>query len=258
MIGLNTMIEADLHGLVDGQIEANRRAGALRRLAASPAERAQVEAWQAQGDLLRSAFAGVDREPVPAMLSLEGRPQLHCVPANDAPLIVPAVAPKSRFGWLESLGAVAVVTVGLTGSWILLNGVETDGTDAAPPHRGSIDAELARRSAVALETAAPVEGLALAGLPTTKIPDLHTTGFGLVVAETVGGQPQTIVFRYQNKNAERVVLSVARVADTGTTPPAPIGAALSWRSGDKVFALAGTVDRNRLRTIASTLQQASR
>ena len=69
--------EADLHAFVDGWLPVDRRTDILRLLASSRADRALVEAWQDQTDALRGAFAGVEREPLPAALNLSPLPHLR-------------------------------------------------------------------------------------------------------------------------------------------------------------------------------------
>lgn len=262
--GFPFLAEPDLHGLVDGFIEPERRVEALRRLAASPADRARVEAWQGQNDLLRSAFAGIVREPVPPMLDLTAKAQLHCIPANDAPIVAPPgvvePAPSRRRRVAGAFAAVTVIAAGLWGSWALLDQAGTNDALQGATLRGSVDAALAARSSEAVKLAAVAPSAAprraAESLPTTDIPDLHAAGFSFAGADAMA-EPVSIVFRYQN-GGERVAVSVATRApsgEAGSATPVRIGDGYSWHKGNKAYAIAGTVRPGRLRALATALQQ---
>ena len=260
--------DADLHGLVDGHLEAPRRAETLRRLAASPADRARVEAWQGQNDLLRNAFAGIDREPLPALLDLKAKPRLHCVPANDAPMLGPAVtpaAPQRRNHIAFTLATAAFIALGLGGAWMMLDTSDpSEDPIGGAALRGPVDATLASRSIDALAKITPVKVAPSPArakphgdtLPTTEIPDLRAAGFSFTGADTDLSGPVSIQFRYQDPAANRVVVTVARGAPGDTTPTAPsrIGNAYGWHTHDNAYAIAGTVRPARLRAIAVALQ----
>ena len=259
----NFVVDADLHGLVDGHIEADRRADALRRLAGSPSDRAKVEAWQSQNDLLRSAFAGIDREPLPAILDLRAKPRLQCIAANDSPLVEPVggafqAAPRQgRFG--VAVATILLIALAVGATWAVLNSADPEDTIATPKLRGSVDAALASRSADAISRPAPV--LAVTPLregdrlPTSRIPDLRDAGFSFISAEIDASDPASILFRYQNGMGERVAVSVAYAApqDEDKTAPVRIGNAYSWRKRDHAFSIAGTLRPGRLRAMALAL-----
>jgi len=60
--------EAELHALLDGQLDAGARADIQRRLAQDPLASATLQAWQRQRDALRCLHEEVLAEPVPASL----------------------------------------------------------------------------------------------------------------------------------------------------------------------------------------------
>lgn len=256
------IVDADLHGLVDGHIEPDRRAETLRRLAASPADRARVEAWQSQNDQLRSAFAGVDREPLPFVLDVTAKPRLQAIGANDSPLVDQIGAVRKASARRRPVGlaiaTILVIAAGLGGTWLVLDSADTDESISAAQLRGSVDATLATRSAEALGQMAPaaVSPDSGAKLPSTDIPDLRASGFSFTGAEVTAAEPASILFRYQNAAAERVAVSVARATpnDVAKAPPVPIGSAYSWHKRDNAFAIAGTLRPARLRAIAVALQ----
>src|SRR5258706_5697062 len=63
--------EDELHAYVDGELPGDRRAAVETWLATHPDDAARVNAWRAQADAIRTRFAGIDSEPVPARLALE-------------------------------------------------------------------------------------------------------------------------------------------------------------------------------------------
>lgn len=256
--------DADLHGLADGHIEPERRADALRHVAGSPVDRARVEAWQGQNDLLRHAFAGIDREPVPASLDLSTRPKLHCVPANDSSIVGRATRSadmaRSRAPFAMAIATFVVLMAGAGGIWMVLDDGATDEARSMSQPRGSVERALATRASDALaempSTAVMEPTLRGDRLPTTQIPDLQAAGFSLKGADVEASEPASIQFRYQNSDGERLVVSVARALapDGEKGAPVPIGGAFSWHKRDQAFALAGTLRPGRLRAIALSLQ----
>ena len=114
--------------------------------------------------------------------------------------------------------------------------------------RGSVDDTLRARTASALaDTTGTV-------LPTATIPDLGAAGFMLVGAESRISEPASLVFRYRNAAAERIVISIARTSSARARPPAPGGDVILWRGGTNTFAIAGTIKAERLHAIAVALQ----
>src|SRR5271163_2024117 len=62
--------EAELHGLVDGDMDSGRREAIQAYLVASPGDAARVETWRRQNATIRAAFAPVETGPVPWPLPL--------------------------------------------------------------------------------------------------------------------------------------------------------------------------------------------
>ena len=246
--------EADLHAFVDGRLTVDRRADVLRLLSSSRSDRILIEAWQDQNDVLRGAFAGVEREPVPATLNLAPLPHLRLA---DPILPEPEPARSRRSGRVfAALATAAIILAGLAGAWTLSD--TSGGAIVDASSHSSIEEGLARTAVTALADvdAAPqtVGYTAGGGLPTTTIPDLSRAGFGLIRAE-MAALPASLVFHYENATADRVVISVTRSASTRSSQaPARIGGAWSWHRRDKAYAIAGTLPASRLRALATTLQ----
>jgi hypothetical protein len=228
------LAEADLHGLVDGRIEPSRRADVLRRLAGSPADRALVEAWQDQADLIREAFRTVAAEPLPMALDL-APPRLRSIDTNrvnaERPRGTSAAtsASKTRAGGGAAIAAALVIAIGLTMSW------------------------MASRDDTLLPPAAASDG-AVATLPTFKVPDLSNTGLRLTEVASDADDASTLVLRFR-ADGGRVALRVSRNApDIGAMPLERTDKALTWRTPTAAFSLTGTLAPERLRAVAVALQ----
>jgi anti-sigma factor RsiW len=61
----------ELHAYVDAMLPADRRAAVEAWLAAHPNDAAQVEAWRAQADTIRTHFSAPADEPAPARFDLD-------------------------------------------------------------------------------------------------------------------------------------------------------------------------------------------
>lgn len=267
MGGASLLGEAELHGLVDGHLEADRRADVLRKLAASPADRALIEAWQEQNDLIRAAFRDVERETLPVALDL-APPRLRCIdgsldqPKTLPPIYTPArVPPAARpREALVTAATLLVVAVGLAGAWLMIGqgttgqgnreddaaGATAGATASSPP---ALEATLAERAASALE-----RGGSAADAPAVHVPDLAAAGLRLIDVSTQPGAPGALVLRYRDAGDGRVVLGIAGAPDASTTQATAVGRTISWRRGGSAYALAGTVPPDRLRRLAQALQ----
>ena len=245
--------DADLHGLVDGHIDADRRADVLRRAAASPRDRALIETWQDQADLIRAAFAGIEREPLPSSLDLRAPPRLHAVPL----LASPPQAVARRRTWRRSLGAAATtvaVGIGLAGSWYVAGlpaaGLRTPGLPTPGEERMLVDRTVA---ALAFgEADAPFQVATAEPPTTTAIPDLSNAGFTFTGAEARGVSPKSLIFRYRNADGERVAIGAARTQGDDSSP-VPRDNGFTWRNGRVVYSVFGTVASERLGAIAGAL-----
>ena len=250
MIGAPVFAEADLHAFVDGMLEPERRSDFLRRLAGSPADRARIDAWQEQNDLIRLSFFDVERESLPPVLDL--------VPPASINRAMDTASPTRPGRIAASLATVLLIAAGIGSVWMLLPQDEKDPVVAADaPLRGTLDAALATRTAQLLagdvrETVA--RGATSEGLPPAAIPDLSGSGFALTRAESDATIPASLVLHYENAKADRLVMSIARTTGAVSTPPTRVGQSLSWRHRDKSFALSGTVKQDRLLDIAMSLQ----
>lgn len=247
--------DADLHGLVDGHIDPDRRADVLRRAAASPRDRALIEAWQDQNDMIRAAFAGVESEPVPSGLDLRTPPQLRAVPRVPKPIAPVKVPRRGRGRIVGAVVTFAAVTAGLAGSWYVA-GLPAEAPSAPPTHSSSLERMLADRTASALafgETDASPRAAVAEPPPTAIIPDLTGDGFTFTGAEARDVRPKTVIFRYRDADDERIAIGATRT-DGADGPPVSREAGFTWRNGHVAYAIFGTLPSARLRAIAMGLE----
>ena len=251
-----SLAEGDLHQLVDNRLESDRRAEVLRRLALSPADRARVEAWREQNELIRSAFGGITHEALPPVLDIAPAKHVHCITQVD-PLTLEAPRLERARRGAAMLATILLIAAGLGVSWLSLNAGKREGI-AAAPLRGTIDAAVASRASQALgdDTRMRQSGAGSAddALPTTIIPDLTQSGFNLTSVESDTTAPASLVFHYRNADAERLVISVARAQGGISAAPIGVGRTFSWHRHDKAYAIVGTIAPERLRDIALSLQ----
>lgn len=241
--------DAELHGLIDGQIEVHHRADILRRAAASPSDRERIGSWQSQCEMIRAAFQGIDREPLPSVLDLRAHARLHAVtpiraslPNDDAPPIVTAERRRMRLLMPGLTASVAVV--GLLATWF------AGGFSLSVPEPVSADEMLAQRTAGA--TGSGAASTIQTPMATSAIPDLASIGFALTGADVQPGDPASMVFRYRNAGSEQIALGVA----CSDKPPAVtasraalVGEALVWHAGRRTYALAGNLRPERLKAL---------
>lgn len=247
--------EADLHGLVDGHLDPDRRAETLRRAAASPRDRSLVETWQDQNDLIRAAFAGVEHEPIPSALDLRRPTLLHTVPLPAMASPTTVVPPRRRAARLAATSMMVVL--GLASSWFVAG--RPSGSPASVQQAASSDVGermLADRteSALAFGEVDPTMPSGAAELPpTSTIPDLSSVGFTFLSAEARGVSPRYVVFRYRDSADGRVAIGMART-DGGDAAPARRETGYIWRSGHLGYAVFGTVSQERLHAIVGSLR----
>ncbi len=258
MSAASLLSDADLHGLVDGHIDPDRRAEVLRRAASSPRDRALIEAWQDQNDLIRAAFAEVEGEPLPRALDLRTPPKLHAVPPAGLAPAATAKPPRWR-RIVVSAATMAAVAVGLAGSWYV-SSLPADGARVLVARSPEAERMLADRTAAALafgESDTPMAAAFAEPPPTTAIPDLSGAGFTFTGAEARGVSPKSVIFRYRNAVDERVAIGATRAAGDDSEPVTR-DSGFTWRSRHVAYAIFGTVAADRLRSIADSLDDATR
>ena len=223
-----------MHGLVDGRVEPARRADLLRRLAGSPADRAVVEAWQDQADLIREAFREVSTEMLPVALDL-APPRLRSV---DVDRLHKSSAPKApvRHGGGAAITAALLITIGLTLSWMAGSRDDSAAPIAARRRR---DRRRQDGRAALVQDPGPV-GVGPAAGPTWPPRPASPRPWCCVIA---------MAARAASPSRSR-----ANAPDIGPMPLEHAGKSLTWRSQTAAFKLGGTVPAERLRAVAAALQ----
>lgn len=201
--------EQDLHALVDGRLPADEATQLHGRIAADPQAQATVNAWSAQRDALRRAFAVPDLESTPATLlaAAERAQQLR----------------DASTQWTRWAGMAASVLLAFGLGWLAnIQYGARFGSSAAT--------QFARQAAVAYvvyqpEVKHPVEVTAAQQEHLVqwlskrlgrklKVPDLHAQGFELLGGRLLPGDTGARAqFMYQDATGKRLTLYLGAVKD---------------------------------------------
>ena len=272
--------EADLHALVDGELDAERRRKVEDHLLQHPEDAALVETWRRQNAALRAAFEPVAHETPPLSLrSATGR----AGGSGHGPIETgathwgrPTGAPRStrrldemRKGQRKQ----ALLSMGLAlfaGAVVAVGAILAVTGPASPP--ASISAALSQGFVARAESAyltfaddaRPVEidaehrGELLAWLRRRTgfglAPDLAPLGLRLLGGRVLpaGAQPAGMLL-YESAEAQRVALYFERaagMAPAAAPAPAPGLAAIEWRAAGMAFVLIGPMKPEALQAAA--------
>lgn len=243
--------EDDLHAWVDGRLSAERRAEVEAWLAEDPSRAERIAGWRDDTALLHAAFDPLLDEPVPARLRTA---------VEDRPTRTWRIA--AALGWL-ALGSI----VGALGGY-------RAALDAADDAR-TVAAALPRAAAIAhavyspevrhpVEVAAADEQHLVAwltkrlGAP-VRVPDLASSGYALLGGRLLPAEHgPSAQFMYEDDGGRRLTLYVS-ASDDGTATTAfrfaqEDGIAVFyWVDGRFAYALSGTLGREALLPIASSV-----
>jgi anti-sigma factor RsiW len=202
--------EADLHGYVDGRLDAARRAAVEARLATDPEAAQRVQAWIAQRDALRALHADVRGEPIPEHL-LHAAEQLHRRSTR--------LAQWRRWG-----GLAASVVFAFALGW----GSHMQWQASGPGTNIRQTMAFAHQAAVAHAVYMPevrhpvevdatqqqhlVQWLSKRLNHPLKVPNLTSAGYELVGGRLLpGGEGARAQFMYQNAAGERITLYLGAI-----------------------------------------------
>lgn len=251
----NTMSDTDLCAYADCRLPPADASRVSEEVARDPALAARIADWRAQDAALRSAFAPVLDEPVPARLLRAA--------ASDTP----RARPRARLP-LRWAAAVAWVSVGL------VVGYGLRGESPGPATEVREVASFAHAAAVAhavyvpevrhpVEVGADQQAHLVAwlskrlGAP-VQAPQLEAEGFALMGGRLLPGDTGPgAQFMYQDASGQRLTLYLSRSADTKSTAfrfadEGGIGV-FYWVDGGTGYALSGTLDQQHLLTIATAV-----
>jgi len=238
--------EDELHAYVDGEMPADRRPAVEAWLAQHPEDAARVDAWRAQAELIKTRFAEIAREPMPARLD-------------------PARLERLQRRWPRR-AVVAAVLAFLAGGalgWFGREMVEAGSPVAKTLAADAIDAH----KLYVVEVRHPVEvpGAEAAHLVQwlskrlgydLRAPDLGDIGLKLVGGRLLPGPSGAAGFlMYEGPSGERFTLYCARWDAPETAlryRDAGQVAAFYWVDDNKAYVMSGPADRERLRKIAQS------
>jgi anti-sigma factor RsiW len=246
-MSMSRISETDFHAYVDGQLDAARRAEVEAYLAAYPDAAAEVQDLRAQNHLLHAAYDRVLNESVPMQLSnaLQQR--------------------RSRYG---IAAVVAWLGCGLILGWFLRGPMEQGGTAAMPAFaRQALAAHVlyVAEKRHPVEVAADQEAHLVAWLSKRldapiRAPQLRQQGFELLGGRLLpgtGGAPLAQLM-YQSAQGARLTLTVRHVADARETGFRVLNqggtSVFYWIDRDYGYALSGSIDRQRLLSVAHAVE----
>lgn len=238
--------EADLHGYVDGQLDASRRADVEAYLAAHPEAAAQVQEWRAQTQALHGAYDGVMNEPIPVRLTnvLHARTWPHGIAAGIVWLACGVTAGWFAHGMQSS--ARALPPTAFANRAMAAHVMYTAESRHAVEVTGDQEAHLVAWLSKRLD--API-----------RAPDLNPQGFALLGGRLLPGDDGPLAqLMYQSNAGERLTLTVKRATqaehDTGFSVMEKNGTSVFyWIDRDYGYALSGGIGKARLLTIAQTV-----
>ena len=240
--------EDELHAYVDGELPGDRRAAVETWLATHPDDAARVNAWRAQADAIRTRFAGIDSEPVPARLALEKITRMR----------------RPSMALAAAVVLFAIVLGGAAGWW-------AHGASAGGAQDRYVTADALRAYQLyVVEVRHPVE---VAGVEREHLvrwlskrldyevlaPELENIGLKLVGGRLLPGRKAPAAFfMYEGPSGERFTLycSRSRTPDTAMCYNTEGQAAsFYWVDGDVAYVVSGEADKDQLQKIAQAMYE---
>jgi anti-sigma factor RsiW len=243
--------ESDLHALVEGALEPERRAAVERYLAENPVDAGRVDIWKRQNQALNTLYAHIVDEPVPLRLDV------HRLASESA------LTSRKRSWRGTAAAAMILLAIGVAGGWI----GHGYWVGSAPGESVLVDEAVAAHSLYTREVVHPVEVPAdqkahlTAWLSkrldrTLVVPDLSPLGFSLVGGRLLPAQGRPAAqLMYEDGTGQRVTFLLV-AADTGEETAlryARIDGLNSFLWTDEAIrcVLVGSLARDQLRDIAT-------
>ncbi|HEV2956094.1 MAG TPA: anti-sigma factor [Xanthobacteraceae bacterium] len=243
-----SILEAELHGYVDGELPAERRAAVEAWLAAHPQDAARVAAWQAQADLINARYGGVAQEPIPPRLDVdrlarrERRWPLLAVAAVVAAFVLGGLAGWfARETWAGGAGGLRVFTA-----------------DAIDAHKLYVVEVRHPVEVAGSEQAHLVQWLSKRLGYDVRAPDLGPIGLKLVGGRLLPGASGAgaALLMYEGPSGERFTIYCARSHAPETALRYQVAGAVAafyWIDDSRGFVVSGPADRDRLLKIAQSV-----
>lgn len=256
--------EADLHALVDQQLDPARQAVVASFLAANPEQAGLVADWRAQNEMLRAHLDAALDEPAPARFSARAAPGRH--PWRAAAALAAVAVASASSAW--------VVRGEVAGRELML--AQANATGRQPP--GAHLAGFAHRAAVAhavyspdarrpVEVGADEERQLVTWLSKRlgtplRVPSLGGVGYVLLGGRLLPGERGPVAqFMYHDPAGRRLTLYVTRelarkpaqretAFRVGVEGPVSV---FYWVDGDFGYAVSGGIDRTALLRVAQEI-----
>jgi anti-sigma factor RsiW len=242
-----SILEAELHAYVDGELPADRRTAVEAWLAANPPDAARVAAWRAQADLINARYAGVAQEAVPPRLDVErlGRRE------RRRPLIAAAVVAAFVLGGLAGWFGRETWVGGVGGTRVLT-------ADAIDAHKLYVVEVRHPVEVAGNEQAHLVQWLSKRLGYDVRAPDLGSIGLKLVGGRLLPGASGAgaALLMYEGPSGERFTIYCSRSQAPGTALRYQVAgsvAAFYWVDDNKGFVVSGPADRDRLLKVAQSV-----
>jgi anti-sigma factor RsiW len=228
--------EADLVAFVDGRLDPGRKAAVVKWLDENPDERARIDSWRSQDDLLRTALNPILSEPVPERIvaPLRARRRNWLMPISMAASLVVGIGVGFwMWGGDESAAAREIAAIALSAHEVYIAEVRHP-IEVPVSDKEHLVAWLSNRMDTAIEP-----------------PDLSASGLALLGGRVVpnDGKPAAMLM-YEDDTGERYTLLIVRNAKSEVTSLRYAGNAGSgayyWLNGAIGYAFSGPEDRDRL------------
>lgn len=238
--------EQEIHAFVDGQLDAARQAAIEAHLAANPQDRARVEAYRKQNQLLHALFDPALEEPVPAILQRSQRPRTNPQGWRVAAMV-------------STLAIGLVLGYGLRGVTAPSMGPMALSKQAAFAHVAFVPEVLHPVEVSAKQEEHLVKWLSKRLGGDVRAPHLSSNGFelmgGRLLPSDAGPAAQ---FMYQDNRGQRLTLYVkrepARAAETAFRFAKEKGVSVFyWIDNDFGYALSGDLPKGDLLKVAETV-----
>jgi anti-sigma factor RsiW len=241
---ITPVTEDELHAYVDGELPADRRGAVETWLETHPDDAAQVAAWSAQADAIRTRYGNVVNEPIPRALKIDrllrdGR--------------------RASIGWASAAAVVAFLLGGAAGwfardaSAVVPNRLDAFASEALTAHRLYI-AEVRHPIEVKAGESHLVPWLSRRVGTTLRAPNLETFGLKLLGGRLLPGPiGPAALFMYEGANGERFTLyssSQRQPQSAFRYTMTDKFAAVHWTESNIGFVMSGPADRERLGKIA--------
>jgi len=257
--------EAELHGLVDGDLDSGRREAVQAYLAASPEDAARVEKWRRQNETIRAAFAAVEQGPLPWSLPLA--PGAGGVTATGNAGLGQAEA-RASHAWRERWFAPLIGLSFASGALLAVSAAYLAGRANAPeagPPSAAAGTFVARAMSALRAFVPPSAAVRLSpngegpgqDAAAPILPNLLVDGLRLAGVRAVAGdQGQMLCLIYARPEAANFALCAETAGDAGESVPRVSGnfpsAAITWRQKRANYALTGALPESELRALADT------